>query len=114
MDTANFRAGRFFYQSFITGEASGWFFNAREGAFGPFKTKLEAQFELELFIHRCIEENKSGGRLAEVVDVATEVAEEIVAAPPPEEDVPAPMSYLDKMRQAVRERATRYIGNFNN
>ena len=113
MDTANFRAGRFFYQSFITGEESGWFFNAREGAFGPFKTKLEAQFELELFIQRCIAENKSGGRLAEVVEVATDVAEEIVAAPPPEEGVPAPTSYLEKMRAAVRERASRYLGNLN-
>ena len=113
MDTAYFRAGRFFYHSFLTGEGSGWFFNAREGEFGPYKTKLEAQTELELFIQRCIEEQKTGGRLRDLVDDATEVAEEIVAAPPPEDMQKTPMpanAYFEKMRAAVRERANKYMG----
>ena len=117
MDVANFRAGRFFFQSFIDGEGSGWFFSAREGAFGPYTTKLEAQFELEMFIQRCIEENETGGRKKEhapaaQADVVEEYIEGIVAAAKPGAEVEAsptgPSSYFSKIRSAVRDRASKY------
>ena len=113
MEAAEFRAGRFFYQTFVKGSGSGWFFNAREGAFGPFGTRLQAQFELESFIQKCIETNVTGGRPSENFDsdrVSDEV-EEILAAPPPAHDEPVSSGYFEKMRMAVRERASQYMNS---
>jgi hypothetical protein len=39
-----------------------WFFNAREGIFGPYRSKNEASLSLKAFIKHCIKMDYDGGR----------------------------------------------------
>ncbi len=110
MDVAEFRAGRFFYQAFVDGNCTGWFFNAREGAFGPFDTRQQAQIELEAFIEKCIAGNVTGGRSSETLgaDAIKTEAEEARAAPLLETGAASP-GYFDRIRLAFRKRASQYM-----
>ncbi|TPW10004.1 MAG: hypothetical protein FD130_2340 [Halothiobacillaceae bacterium] len=64
MESSYFRTSRFFHQATHDGDKSGWFFNAREGrVFGPYRSKVEAQKELEAYIQRCVNDQDMGGRI---------------------------------------------------
>ena len=39
-----------------------WFFNAREGIYGPFRSKIETSLSLKEFIKHCIDMDDDGGR----------------------------------------------------
>jgi len=39
-----------------------WYFQAREGDFGPYSSKQEAQLMLKEYIAECVELGKTGGR----------------------------------------------------
>ena len=39
-----------------------WFFNAREGIYGPYRSKNEASLSLKEFIKHCIDMDDDGGR----------------------------------------------------
>lgn len=42
-----FSADRFFFARLTDSHREGWYYQAREGAFGPFPTKQQAQEDLE-------------------------------------------------------------------
>lgn len=39
-----------------------WFFNAREGIYGPYNSKEQAAEALKIFIQHCMERGADGGR----------------------------------------------------
>jgi len=39
-----------------------WFFNAREGIYGPYRSKNETSLSLKEFIKHCIQMDDDGGR----------------------------------------------------
>lgn len=39
-----------------------WFFSAREGTLGPYRTRLDAEKKLREFIGICIKNGETGGR----------------------------------------------------
>ncbi len=56
------KAERIFY---ITNQRNGkieWYFKAREGDVGPYKSAEQAQSVLKEYIAECIEQGNSGGR----------------------------------------------------
>jgi len=57
-----FRCERIFMHSNPSIGRNEWFFNAREGVYGPFLSKEEASHSLEEFIKHKIERNDDGGR----------------------------------------------------
>ncbi len=109
MDVAEFRAGRFFYQAFVDGNSTGWFFNAREGAFGPFDTRQQAQIELEAFIEKCIAGNVTGGRSPDTLGAEIKAETEEACLAPLTESEAASFGYFDKIRLAFRKRASQYM-----
>lgn len=44
---------------------SEWYFQAREGNVGPYKTRIQAELMLKKFIETCIELKHTGGRQQE-------------------------------------------------
>jgi len=57
-----FDVDRIFYISNKENGKVEWYFQAREGNSGPYKSKKEAQLMLQAFIKECIEYGDTGGR----------------------------------------------------
>lgn len=57
-----FGTSRVFVQSDAKTGLSGWFFAAREGAFGPYPSREVAAKSLDEFIKQRLRENDDGGR----------------------------------------------------
>lgn len=57
-----FRAERIYNQRNPKTGITEWFFSAREGNFGPFGTKENAERELKAYISHCIKNGNDGGR----------------------------------------------------
>ncbi len=59
-----FGVERVFCQNDMKTGSNEWFFSAREGFFGPFPSKEQADRALEEFVRRCIKNGDDGGRSA--------------------------------------------------
>jgi len=52
-------------QNHINGQQS-WFFKAREGDFGPYETKRQAESMLQQFVKNCLNSSNAGGRSSQM------------------------------------------------
>ncbi|MCX7100341.1 MAG: DUF6316 family protein [Methylobacter sp.] len=57
-----FKADRIFYINNLRNGKVEWYFQAREGDVGPYKSKEEAQTVLKEYIAECIKQGNTGGR----------------------------------------------------
>ena len=63
MNAANFYSGRAYFQSALTDDHGGWFFQVRGArTFGPFIDREEMLLALRAFVKACVATGDSGGR----------------------------------------------------
>lgn len=80
-----------------------WFFNTREGVFGPYDTKQMAQKELKVFVDRRKASGDDGGRSAKEKGAKEKGRTKLTIAPIEHEPTETIFYDYDKKRKGLEE-----------